>query len=168
MKSNKYLCMLAAAALLPNLAFASTDSIVASFERDMQLVAPVETVMIERIDADPLDVINNILNTEMDAVVASFDRDLYRESTTDSSVIAFNTADQLVDAINIALYGQSAQILASFVRDLDAAQQVAYSVATNEEVDPLMEAFSAVLWNKLSDPTVFAAISGGNSRSMSN
>ncbi|MBK8660105.1 MAG: hypothetical protein IPN22_14865 [Bacteroidetes bacterium] len=168
MKFKTSIFSLAAVALLPNFSFASTDAITASFERDLQHTVAVQVVAVAKVEADPLNFINITLNTEVDAVVASFERDQYRAPTTVSLLATNAITDPLVDAINIAFYGQSNQALADFVRDFEPTQKVAYSVAVNEEVDPLMEKFSAVLWNGLNAPKVLVAVSGSSSQTSSN
>lgn len=168
MKLKTSIFALATVALLPNLSFASTDAITASFERDLQHTVAVQVVAVANVEADPLNFINITLDTEVDAVVASFERDQYRAPTTVSLVASSEMTDPLEDAINIAFYGQSNQTLADFVRDFEPTQKVAYSVAVLEEVDPLMEKFSAVLWNGLNAPKVLVAVSGGNSQPSSN
>jgi len=78
MKLNKFALTLTAVALLPTFAFAGTDAVVTSFERDMN-----------------------------------------REPIVSQNILIASTADPLVDAINIALYGTTDQVLASFERDLN-------------------------------------------------
>ena len=168
MKFKTSIFSLAAVALLPNFSFASTDAITASFERDLQHTVAVQVVAVAKVEADPLNFINITLNTEVDAVVASFERDQYRAPTSASLIVSNEMTDPLVNAMNIAFYGQSDQLLANFVRDFEPTQKVAYSVAVNAEVDPLMGIFSAVLWDGLNVPKVLVAVSGSNSQTSSN
>src|SRR3989338_1728365 len=105
MRLNKFALTLTAAALLPTFACAGTDEVAASFERDLHRGASIESPMVAQAEADPLDIINSILNREPDAVVASFDRDLYRVPTVAPMVVA-NEADPLAIAINAVLWSE--------------------------------------------------------------
>ena len=177
MKLNKLVLTLTAAALLPAFAYANTDNVVASFERDLHRSATVEAVAITqdvadpltdaiRIalygtndpvlasferdlnhepvspvvmiagEADPLNIVNNILNKGPDELVASFDRDLQRGATAETVVIAQNEADPLADAISVALYGTSDPILASFERVL-YREPINVAVVIADQADPL-------------------------------
>ena len=120
MKLNKFALTLTAAALLPTFAYAATDEVVSSFDRDLQRGAVIRSITLMN-DADPLVIVNDILNRAPDAVVASFDRDLYREPVAAQTVMLATAADPLVDAINVALYGTADQVLASFKRNLNLA-----------------------------------------------
>ena len=161
MKLNKLVLTLTAAALLPTFAYAGTDAVVASFERDLHRGVTVESLAVAKAEADPLDIINSILNREPDAVVASFDRDLYREPTTVAAVTAAE-ADPL-DVINVAFRSEPDAILASFHRDLYRVPTVAPMVIANE-VDPLTIAINAVLWSEMVKPTIHVALVNGYGR----
>ena len=105
MRLNKFALTLTAAALLPTFACAGTDEVVASFERDLHRGASIGSPMVAQAEADPLDIINSILNREPDAVVASFDRDLYREPTTVAAGTACEADSPRSDGIlNQALF----------------------------------------------------------------
>jgi len=159
MKLNKFALTLTAAALLPTFAYAGTDEVVASFERDLHRGAGIESPMIAQAEADPLDIINSILNREPDAVVASFDRDLYREPTTVAAVTAAE-ADPL-DVINVAFRSEPDAILASFHRDLYREPTIAPMLASSE-ADPLTIAINAVLWSEMVKPTMHAALANSD------
>lgn len=77
MKLKKFVLTLTAAALLPAFAYAGTDPVTASFERDM-VREPVEIASV----AGNLDAFTTefyiALNGTDDPVLASFDRDMYR------------------------------------------------------------------------------------------
>lgn len=158
MKLNKFALTLTAVALLPTFAYAGTDEVVASFERDLHRGAGIELPMIAQAEADPLDIINSILNREPDAIVASFDRDLYREPTTVALVTAVE-ADPL-DVINVAFRSEPDAILASFHRDLYRVPTTAPLVVSNE-TDPLTIAINAVLWSEMVKPTMHVALVNG-------
>ena len=122
MKLTKLALTLTAAALLPTFAYAATDEVAASFERDLQRGTTIQVVAAAKAGAaDPLvNAINVALYGTTDQVLASFERDLNREPTVTGTVmVAGAAADPLVDAIQVALYGTTDQILASFERDLN-------------------------------------------------
>lgn len=105
MKLNKFALTLTAAALLPTFAYAGTDEVVASFERDLQRV-PVNYTVAVAGEADPLaGIFNAALYGTADQVLASFERDLYREPTTSSAVIV-GEVDPLVAAVNAVLWSE--------------------------------------------------------------
>lgn len=121
MKLNKLVLTLAAAALLPTFAYASTDEIAASFERDLYR-EPVNTAAVVAGEADPLaNMFNAALYGTTDPVLASFERDLYREPVSTTAVIG-GEADPLADMFYTALYGTTATVLASFQRDLPSVR----------------------------------------------
>lgn len=158
MKLNKFALTLTAAALLPTFAHAGTDEVAASFERDLHRGASIESPMVVQAEADPLDIINSILNREPDAVVASFDRDLYRESTIVAAVSAAE-ADPL-DVINVAFRSEPDVIVASFYRDLYREPTIA-PMAASSEIDPLLAMVSNALWKEMADPAVHVALVNG-------
>ena len=160
MKLNKFALTLTAAALLPTFASASTDEVVASFERDLHRGASIELPMIAQAEADPLDIINSILNREPDAIVASFDRDLYHEADTFAAVIPADVQADPLAGINVAFRSEPDAILASFQRDLYRVPTFAPMVASNE-VDPLLVAVSNVLWSEMANPAVHVALVNG-------
>jgi hypothetical protein len=161
MKFNKFALTLTAAALLPTFAYAAADEVVASFDRDLQRGAVIRPIAFMN-DADPLVIVNAILNKAPDAVTASFDRDLYREPVETEVMIA-GTADPLTDAIQVALYGTTDQVLASFERDLYRDGFYAVTVAAGE-ADPL-DAINVALWKEIGDkPVAHAAIAGSRHR----
>ncbi|EKD99195.1 MAG: hypothetical protein ACD_23C00085G0001 [uncultured bacterium] len=154
MKLNKLALTLTAAALLPTLAYAATDEVAASFERDLQRGITAEPIVtVAKAWPDPLDIVNHILNKEIDAVVASFERSLYREPFNPAVVIA-READPL-DAINIAFrYVESNAVLASFQRDLYREGANAAAALPIKYDDPL-RAINVALWQKMgNEPTV--------------
>ena len=105
MKLNKLALTLTVAALLPTFASASTDEIVASFERDLHREPVNYTVAIAG-EADQLaGIFNAALYGTTDQVLASFERDLYRVPTTSSAVIV-GEADPLTIAINAVLWSE--------------------------------------------------------------
>lgn len=157
MKTNKFALTLTVVAMLPTFA-AGTDEVVASFERDLHRGTSIVSPMVARAQADPLDIINSILNREPDPVVASFDRDLYRESATFASVTA-TEADPL-DGINVAFRSEPDVIVASFYRDLYREPTIAPMVASSE-VDPLLVVVSNALWSEMADPAVHVALVNG-------
>jgi len=119
MKLNKFALTLATAALLPTFAYAATDEVAASFERDLQRSTVIESI-IAKSDADPLvDALNVAFYGTTDPILASFERDLDRTPAAIQSVMLAGAADPLVEALNIALYGTTDQVLASFERDLN-------------------------------------------------
>lgn len=80
MKLNKFALTLTVAALLPSLAYAGTDAITASFERDLQRSIAIEALPVTRTAADPLvDAISVALYGTADQILASFERELNRE-----------------------------------------------------------------------------------------
>lgn len=104
MKTKKFALTLTAAALLPTFAFAATDEVIASFERDLQRGVTVETRTAAKTDAE-------------DAVLASFDRDMYREPAATQPAQIDSAADPLVDAFSAALYGTKEVVLVSVERN---------------------------------------------------
>ncbi|HUW25446.1 MAG TPA: hypothetical protein VMW07_02850 [Gallionella sp.] len=105
-KLNKFALTLTAAALLPTFAYAGTDEVAASFERDLYREPTTITVAAVASEADPLDIINSTLNKEPDAVFASFERSIYHKPTTFSVVAATTEVDPLVVAINAVLWSE--------------------------------------------------------------
>ena len=160
MKLNKFALTLTAAALLPTFASAGTDEVVASFERDLHRGASIESPMVAQAEADPLDIINSILNREPDAIVASFDRDLYHESDTFAAAVSAGVEADPLAGINVAFRSEPEAILASFHRDLYRVPTVAPLVASNE-ADPLTIAINAVLWSEMVKPTIHVALVNG-------
>lgn len=154
MKLNKFALTLTAAALLPTFAYAATDEVVASFDRDLQRGAVIRSIAFMN-DADPLVIVNDILNRAPDAVVASFDRDLYRyrESVATQTVWLAGAADPLVDAINVALHGTIDPILASFERDLHRTPTATQTVMFATAADPLVDAINVALYGT-TDPVL--------------
>ena len=103
MKLNKFVLTLTAAALLPTFAYAGTDAIAASFERDLHRV-PVTTQAVSISSAtDPLtEAINAALYGTTDQVLASFERGLYRVPVATQNVSITSVTDPLMEAINVA------------------------------------------------------------------
>ena len=153
MKTNKLALTMTAAALLPTLAYAATDEVAASFERDLQRGISAESIVtVAKAWPDPLYIVNHILNQETDAVVASFDRSLYHEPFNSAVVIA-READPL-DAINVAFrHVEPNAVLASFQRDL--YREGANAAALPIRYDDPLRAINVALWQKMGDkPTV--------------
>lgn len=157
MKLNKLAMTLTIAALLPTLASASTDEVLASFERDLHRNNAIESPLVAQAGADPLDIVNDILNREPDAVVASFDRDLYREPAGFAPAVI--AAEDPLDVINTAFRSEPDVIVASFHRDLYREPTIPALAASNE-VDPLVNAINVVLWSEMVKPTVHVALNG--------
>jgi len=170
MKPNKFVLTLTAATLLPALAFAATDQVVASFERDLQRgmsaecdlqrgtsIRPVAAVMNKT--SDPLvDAISVALYSQPDhaltstnQVLASFERDLQRSMSTESVAVAVavnEASDPLVDAINVALYSSSYSL----------PDQVLARSERGQYGDQLMASFKRDLYRDSTiAPTVLAA-----------
>lgn len=93
MKLNKFALTLTAAALLPTFAFAGTDEVAASFERDLHREPATSQTMLIAREADPLvDAIYTALYSTTDQVLASFERDLNREPVaSDNGLIAIKS-----------------------------------------------------------------------------
>lgn len=102
MKLNKLVLTLTAAALLPTFAYADTDAIAASFERDMYR-EPINSAAATTGKPDTFMVeFNAALYNATDPVLASFERDMYREPV--NSEIAFaGEADTLTIEFYAAL-----------------------------------------------------------------
>lgn len=109
MKLNKFALTLTAAALLPTFAFAGTDQVAASFERDLQRGQSIESVSVAKTGMiDPLVyAIDVALNCHADQVLASFERDLYRVPTASGVALAGAEVDPLTAAINVALWSEA-------------------------------------------------------------
>ncbi|MDO8351091.1 MAG: hypothetical protein Q7S94_08075 [Gallionella sp.] len=105
MKLNKFALALTVAALLPTFAHAGVDSVAASFERDLQGGAAVESVVLAGAGGvDPLvSAINTALNGTSDPILASFERDLYRAPSVTATVLLAGETDPLTRAVNVAL-----------------------------------------------------------------
>jgi len=162
MKLNKFALTLTVAALLPNFAHAGTDEVVASFERDMQRGATVESLKVA--EAAPLvNAIGVTVYGTTDEVLASFERDLYHAPVASQNVLAARAADPLVDAISAALYGTTDEVLASFERDMYHAPAATDTVMIAGEIDPIAAAFNAVLRGEIVKPVVHAALPGSGS-----
>lgn len=189
MKLNKLALTLTAAALLPTFAFAGTDQVAASFERDLQRGLNIESVSVAKTGTiDPLVyAIDVALNGHADQVLASFERDLSRAPTLSPAVLVAQAADPLVDAINVALNGSANvavakvetidplvyaidvalnghadQVLASFDRDLYRVPTVSGVALASAEVDPLTAAINVALWSEAGKPAVSVAAAGGH------
>jgi len=101
MKLNKIVLTLTAAALLPTFAYAGTDAVATSFERDLYR-DPINSAAMIAGEADPLTVeFNAALYGKADPVLASFERDLYRDPVNSAAVIAGE--DPLAVAFHAAL-----------------------------------------------------------------
>ena len=109
MKSTKLALTVSIAAFLPALAFAGTDEITNSFDRDLNREATViQTASVA--SADPLvDAINVAFYGNNDSVLASFERDLNREPTVTGNTQVASVSDPLVDAISSAVQGDAYQ-----------------------------------------------------------
>lgn len=123
MKLNKFILTLAVAALLPTFAYAGddSDSIRASFERDLQCESVISSASKVSSEADPLtEAVRAALYGEpTDQVVASFERALNHAPVTVMAML-FIEADPLEDSIRVALNDLSTdQIVASVDRDLN-------------------------------------------------
>lgn len=190
MKLNKLALTLTAAALLPTFAFAGTDQVAASFERDLQRGQNIESVSVAKTGTiDPLVyAIDVALNGHADQVLASFERDLHRAPTLSSAVLVAQAADPLVVAINVALNGSanvavakvetidplvkaidvalnghSDQVLASFERDLYRVPTLSgVALTAGAGVDPLTAAINVALWSEAGKPAVSVATTGGH------
>ena len=160
MKLNKFALTLTAAALLPTFAFAATDEVLASFERDLNRGASIAAPMIAQTEADPLDIVNSILNREPDAIVASFDRNLYHQADTFAAAIPADVQADPLAGINVAFRSEPDAIVASFHRDLYREPTIAPMVASSE-VDPLLVAVSSALWSEMADPAIHVAVLNG-------
>lgn len=87
MKLNKFALTLTAAALLPTLAYAGTDEVAASFERDL-IREPVKAAAIAgKPDAFTVE-FYAALNGANDPVLASFERDMHRAPINSATLIA--------------------------------------------------------------------------------
>ena len=107
MKLNKFALTLTVAALLPNFASAGTDEVVASFERDMQRSATVESVMAAKSEADPLaNAISVAFYGTSDEVLASFERDMYHTPAATDTVMIAGETDPIAAAFNAVLWGE--------------------------------------------------------------
>ena len=108
MKLNKFALTLTAVALLPTFAFAGTDAVVASFERDLYR-EPVMVAAAFTGETDSLaELFDTALNGTTDQVIVSFERDLYREPANFAIAVAGEN-DSLVDMFNIALSGEASK-----------------------------------------------------------
>jgi len=159
MKLRNFALTLTSAALLPAFAYAGTDAVVASFERDLNRDPVTIATVVAQAGADPLDSINNTLNQGTDAVAASFERDLYHDPVIVETAIAQADADPLA-AINVAFRSEPSGLLASFYRDLHRAPTTAVVVLTGE-ADPLA-AINVALWNDSARSVAQAAIANSN------
>lgn len=102
MKLNKLALTLIAASLIPTFAYADTDTVAASFERDLNREPVTTTVMVAG-NADPLaDIFNAALYGKTDQVLASFERDMYHEPVN-SAATTIGEVDSLVKLFNVAL-----------------------------------------------------------------
>ena len=156
MKLNKLVLTLSAAALLPSFAYAGTDTVAASFERDMNRTSVNYTTTITG-EADALTTEFNIaLNGTGDAVLASFERDLYRTPVNTMVAVAGET-DALTTEFSIALNGTGDAVLASFERDLYRTP-VNTMVAIAGEADKLTVEFNAALRDTINKPVMQAAV----------
>lgn len=163
MKLNKLALTLTAAALLPTFAFAGTDQVAASFERDLQRGMNIEAVAVAKTDVvDPLVKAISVALNGSDQVLASFERDLHRDPTITPTVLIAQATDPLVYAINVALNG-SDQVLASFERDLHRVPTVStVALSSGAEVDPLTAAIQVALWSEAGKPAVSIATAAGH------
>lgn len=102
MKLRNFALALTAAALLPTFAYAGTDAVVASFERDMYR-EPINSAAIFAGEPEPFMVeFNTALYGTTDLVLASFERDMYREPV-DSAITVAGEADSLTVEFYAAL-----------------------------------------------------------------
>lgn len=145
MKLNKFVLALSAAALLPTFAYASADPVAVSFERALQHSTAIVSATVAKSEADPMDIVNNILNQKQDIVVASFDRDLHRMPTAAAAI--FSGAADPLDTINVAFSSSEPNaLIASFQRDLYHVPVTSSAAFTSTEVDPLVEAVNLALY----------------------
>lgn len=102
MKLNKLVLTLTAAALLPAFACAGTDTVAASFERDMHHESTSSAVTTTG-TPDPFAVeFNTALNGTTDPILASFERDMYREPAN-FAIVTAGEADTLAIEFYAAL-----------------------------------------------------------------
>ena len=108
MNPIKAFLILIAAALLPNVANASMDSISADSKLSSHCELVTKTVAIpgQHKKFDPMEKeINAMLSSTSDPVLASYYRDLYRASATSRTEWFVRSVDPYADAVNIALHG---------------------------------------------------------------
>ncbi len=117
MKLNKFAFTLAAAALLPAFAYANTDAVATSFERDLTREPVKFTAIAGEPDALTIE-FNAALNGKADPVLASFERDMYRTPANTATMIA-GEPDALTVEFNTALNSKADPVLASFERDMN-------------------------------------------------
>ncbi len=106
MKLRNLALALTAAALLPTFAYAGTDAVAASFERDLYRVPVNSTVAIAG-EPDPFAAeFNTALYGTTDPVLASFERDLYREPVNSAIMVAGEA-----DALTVEFYAALRDVL---------------------------------------------------------
>lgn len=158
MKLNKLALTLIAAALLPAFAYAGTDGVATSFERDMQR-EPISSAAVITGEPDPLvGIFNAALYGTTDPVLASFERDMNHEQVVSQFVSA---ADPLADLFYAALYGTTDPVLASFERDM-RYEPVNSAAVLAGAADPLTEMFNVALRDEAGKPVRHAAITGSH------
>ena len=113
MKLNKFTLTLTALALLPAFAYAGTDAVATSFERDLNREPTKSVIATGEPDALTVE-FYAALNGTIDPVLASFERDMNREPV--ATVLA-GSDDPLSDLFYAALYGRTDTELASSERD---------------------------------------------------
>ena len=142
MKLNKFALTLTVATLLPTFAYANTDPVAASFERDLHRESVSSSIAITG-EVEPLTgLFNAALYGTTDPVLASFERDMYHEPFNPVAVIAGEP-----DSTN----GTGDPVLASFERDLQ--HEPIAPAAVSGETDSLIVAFNAALYGT-TDPVL--------------
>lgn len=94
-------------------------------------------------------------------IANSFDRDINREATVTTTKVA-NAADPLVDAINVAFYGNNDSVLASFERDLNREPTETVNTQIASVSDPLVDAISSAVQGEVYQPVMQAKTAGGH------
>jgi len=152
MKLNNFVLALTAVTLLPAFAYAGTDTIAASFERDWKR-NPVESAVIAGEPDAFTTEFYAALNGTTDAVLASFERDMVREPV--KSAIGLGEADALTMEFSIALNDKADPVLASFDRDMYRASVNTVATIAGEP-DVLTAEFYAALRDVVGKPVMHA------------
>ena len=81
-----------------------------------------------------------------DPIKSSFERELNHELVQGATLIARNDSDPLVDAINVALYGNATDaVIASFERELNHEMVQGATMIARNDSDPLVDAIVLAL-----------------------
>jgi Cu/Ag efflux pump CusA len=115
-----------------NRAINGSDTLIASFDRDMYRTATPATSMNGNTDSIQQQINVALTGEKSNTLIASFDRDMNRTATPATSISGY--ADSVQQLVNVALTGEKSNtLIASFDRDLNRTAIPAVSATYNAD-----------------------------------